>query len=78
MTPLESRRMSVKDHVNEKTNTNQQPSFRRITSRSTMRNSAHRTIVEGDHVDDCIRRESSFHERKAEAIANLFPVSLVG
>ena len=69
MTPLEAQRMRHKDHVYEvqiKTT-----GFRREVSQHDVQAAAASRLVDGVHVADAMRRESSFHKQRAETISKL-------
>lgn len=69
MTPLEYQRMQYKDHAYEKGM--RTAGFRRQSSLHDMKVAARCRLVRGDHVDDAMRRESSFNKKRVEAIAKL-------
>lgn len=69
MTPLEAQRMKYKDHTYEKEMSI--TGFRRQGSLLGMKAAASCRLTGGDHVDDAMRRESSFHKQRAETIAKL-------
>ena len=70
MTPLESRRLSFKDHNYD--TTNKSFGFRRSTSRCNFQESSRKSMTYGNNVDDRIRRESSFHKKKVADCKKLF------
>lgn len=69
MTPLEARRLSVKDH--EYVTKGSTLKFPRISSRVRVNDRARVTITDGNHVNDKIRRESSFYKNHVDNIKYL-------
>lgn len=75
MTPLEAQRLQYRDHVFEKELRTNTTGFRREESRRDIEAAASNKLVGGDHVPDVLRRESSFHKQRTEAIAKLLSMS---
>ena len=71
MTPLESKRLSFKDH---KYDTSKSCGFRRSTSRFNFQESSRKSMTYGNNVNDSIRRESSFHKKKVSDCQKLFEI----
>ena len=68
MTPLEARRKLFNDHVFDKEKTNK---MIRASSRERVNKVSSKCLQNNKHVDDRIRRKSSFYKRHEESVMNL-------
>ena len=71
MTPLEARRMSMKNHTYDKDRATS-TGFRRSGSRVRFQELARVSMTEGKKVEDSIRRESSFHQKHLKNLEHIY------
>ena len=69
MTPLESRRLLFKDNELDKSLI--PVKFARAVSRQNMQNNTTEKLKKNPHVNDSMRRVSSFYKKRYDSITNL-------